>query len=271
MMESCLKISLEAFDPIDIVGTGGDGKNTFNISTLSALIIAGAGIKVAKHGNYAATSVSGSSNVLEYLGYRFSAAENVLKRQLEKANICFLHAPLFHPAMKRVGSIRKEIGQRTFFNLLGPVLHPAAPKKQVLGVRHLEDARMYTYLLQNLPVDFMILHTLDGYDEISLTAAFKIITSTQETIYHPEQLGFKTVLPENIEAGNSIASAASVLLKILKGEGHPEQQDVAIVNSGFAIHCARPEVALEDCFAMAKESLVSKKAFQVLKKITQSL
>ncbi|HXS37451.1 MAG TPA: anthranilate phosphoribosyltransferase [Flavipsychrobacter sp.] len=267
MMHLCTKVDLQGADVIDIVGTGGDGKNTFNISTVSAFVVAGAGIKVAKHGNYSASSISGSSNLLEYLGYTFSSDCTLLRRQLESANICFLHAPLFHPAMKNLSAIRKKLGVRTFFNLLGPITNPASPAKQLLGVSHLELMRMYHYLLQETSLQYKIIHSTDGYDEISLTCPFKILSNRTEQLIDPDEIGFEQIHSHDLNAGNTIADAASIFLKILQGKGTYAQTQVTIVNSGVAIHCAYPDKSLYECFEMAKESLQSGKAYQSFKKI----
>ena len=173
LLEMCLSTDLAQYDPIDLCGTGGDGKDTFNISTLACFVTAGAGVKVAKHGNYGVSSGCGSSNVMEHLGIKFSNEQDFLKRSMDEAGICFLHAALFHPAMKNVAPIRKELGVKTFFNMLGPMVNPAFPKNQVVGVFSLELARMYAYLYQKTDKNFTILHALDGYDEISLTGNTK--------------------------------------------------------------------------------------------------
>ena len=201
LLELCVQIDLKEHDVMDIVGTGGDGKNTFNISTLSSFIVAGTGNKVAKHGNYGASSISGSSNVMEQLGYRFTTDADVLKRELDEANICFLHAPLFHPALKVVGGIRKSLGVRTFFNMLGPMVNPASPNYQLVGVYNLEMARIYNYLLQQTGKAFTIIHSLDGYDEISLTCDTKVITNKGEKVMTAEALGKRTVLPTSVTGG----------------------------------------------------------------------
>jgi len=219
LLELCVKIDLQGHAVMDIVGTGGDGKNTFNISTLSCFIVAGAGQKVAKHGNYGATSISGSSNVMEQLGYRFKNSNETLLKELEAANICFLHAPLFHPALKIVGPIRKNLGVRTFFNMLGPMVNPADPAFQLVGVYNLEMARIYNYLLQQTGKAFTIIHSLDGYDEISLTGDTKVITNEGEKVMTPEQLGKRLVSAEDIYGGNTTEEAARIFQKIIKGEG----------------------------------------------------
>ena len=218
LLELCVKVDMNGIDVIDIVGTGGDGKNTFNISTLSCFIVAGAGQKVAKHGNYGASSVSGASNVMEQLGYKFKNDNIKLRQEVEEAGICFLHAPMFHPALKTVGPIRKNLAMRTFFNMLGPMVNPATPKYQLVGVYNLEMARVYNYLLQLTGKSFTIIHGLDGYDEISLTNDTKVITNHGEKIMTPEQLGKRMVSPEDISGGNTVEEAAKIFLKIVKME-----------------------------------------------------
>src|SRR6476659_4582607 len=219
LLELAVPVNLNGYEVIDIVGTGGDGKNTFNISTLACFIVAGAGKKVAKHGNYGATSVSGASNVMEQLGYKFKNDNSRLKKEVDEANLCFLHAPMFHPALKVVAQIRKQIGFRTFFNMLGPMVNPAMPGYQLVGVYSLEMARIYNYLLQQTGKPFTIIHGLDGYDEISLTNDTKVITSKGEKVLSAETLGKRTVAPSDIQGGNSVEDAAKIFLKILKGEG----------------------------------------------------
>jgi len=263
LMELALPVQLNS-DCIDIVGTGGDGKNTFNISTLSCFIVAGTGNKVAKHGNYGASSISGSSNVMEQLGYRFKTSGEALNRELDHANICFLHAPLFHPALKVVGSIRKHLGVRTFFNMLGPMVNPASPRFQLVGVFNLEMARIYNYLLQQGDTAFTILHSLDGYDEISLTGDTKVITNKGEQILSAEKLGKRIVLPSELHGGNSAEEAAQLFLKILKGEGTWSQHAVVIANAAMALHCMNPSNNYETCYQLALESLESGKAYKCL-------
>jgi anthranilate phosphoribosyltransferase len=263
LMELALPVQLN-HEVIDIVGTGGDGKNTFNISTLSCFIVAGTGNKVAKHGNYGASSISGSSNVMEQLGYRFKTTEAELNRELDQSNICFLHAPLFHPALKMVASIRKNLGVRTFFNMLGPMVNPASPKYQLIGVYNLEMARIYNYLLQQEKTAFTILHSLDGYDEISLTGDTKVITSKGEQILSAEKLGKRIVLPAELHGGNSVEDAAAIFLKILKGEGTWSQNAVVIANAAMALHCMNKYENYEACYQLAIESLESGKAYKCL-------
>ena len=263
LMELALPVHLKD-DVIDIVGTGGDGKNTFNISTLSCFIVAGTGNKVAKHGNYGASSISGSSNVMEQLGYRFKTSEAELNRELDASNISFLHAPLFHPALKVVGGIRKNLGVRTFFNMLGPMVNPASPKYQLVGVFNLEMARIYNYLLQQQDTAFTILHSLDGYDEISLTGDTKVITNKGEQILSAEQLGKRIVLPAELYGGNSAEEAAAIFLKILKGEGTWSQNAVVIANAAMALDCMNKYENYEACYQLAVESLESGKAYKCL-------
>ncbi|UEG49339.1 anthranilate phosphoribosyltransferase [Ferruginibacter lapsinanis] len=267
LQELCVKIDLNGNDVIDIVGTGGDGKDTFNISTLSCFIVAGTGNKVAKHGNYGASSISGSSNVMEQLGYKFKNDADTLKREIETCNICFLHAPLFHPALKAVGPIRKNLGIRTFFNMLGPMVNPAFPKHQLVGVYNLEMARIYNYLLQQTANNFTIIHSLDGYDEISLTGDTKVITNEGEKILTAEFLGKRTVKPEDIHGGDSVEAAAKIFLNILKGEGTWSQNAVVLANSAMALQCTGKYSNYEECYQLAVNSLESGSALKVLQKL----
>ena len=262
LMELCVPVDLEGRRVMDIVGTGGDGKNTFNISTLSAFIVAGAGLSVAKHGNYGATSISGSSNVMENLGYRFSSDNNKLARELDETNMCFMHAPLFHPALKVVASVRKNLGVRTFFNMLGPLVNPARPQVQLLGVFNLEMARIYSYLFQETDKDFMIVHGMDGYDEISLTNETKIFTREGEKILSAQFLGGRNVSPEAIYGGDSPEEAAKIFINILKGDGSKSQNAVVIANSAMAIQTMNKSDSYESSYAKALESLDSGKAYQ---------
>jgi anthranilate phosphoribosyltransferase len=264
LLELCVKVDLKGHEVMDIVGTGGDGKNTFNISTLSCFIVAGAGQKVAKHGNYGASSISGSSNVMEQLGYRHKNQQDFLLKELETASICFLHAPLFHPALKVVAPIRKNLGVRNFFNMLGPMVNPAAPTFQLVGVYNLEMARIYNYLLQQTGKAFTIIHSLDGYDEISLTNDTKVITNIGEHIYTPEQLGKRTVSASDIYGGNSVEEAAAIFTKIIKGEGTWAQNAVVLANAAMALKCTGKYPDYEGAYKAAVESLESGKAFQSL-------
>lgn len=267
LLELCVPVDLNGHETIDIVGTGGDGKNTFNISTLSCFIVAGTGQKVAKHGNYGASSISGASNVMEQLGYKFKNDKDSLNREVEETNICFLHAPLFHPALKTVGPIRKNLGMRTFFNMLGPMVNPASPKFQLVGVYSLEMARVYNYLLQQGNSAFTIIHGLDGYDEISLTNDTKVITNKGERIMTPEQLGKRAVTPADIYGGSSVEEAAKLFTKILKGEGSWAQNAVVLANAAMALHCTGNHATYEQAYAAAVVSLESGNAYNTFKKL----
>ena len=267
LLELCVRVDLEGRETIDIVGTGGDGKNTFNISTLSCFIVAGAGHKVAKHGNYGATSISGASNVMEQLGYRFKNDRDSLRREVDSAGICFLHAPMFHPALKAVGPIRKALGVRTFFNMLGPMVNPAFPATQLVGVYNLEMARIYNYLLQQNGARFTIIHAIDGYDEISLTGDTKVITNRGEKIFTPEELGKRMVNPSDIYGGNSVEEAARLFTKILKGEGSWAQSAVVLANAAMALNASGGFGDYAGAYGAAVESLESGKAYGALEKL----
>ncbi|MER3499605.1 MAG: anthranilate phosphoribosyltransferase [Chitinophagaceae bacterium] len=272
LLELCVPVDLNGHNAIDIVGTGGDGKNTFNISTLSCFIVAGAGQKVCKHGNYGASSISGASNVMEKLGYQFKNNSDQLLKEVEVADICFLHAPMFHPALKNVGAIRKNLGIRTFFNMLGPMVNPAKPAYQLIGVFNLEMARIYNYLLQLSGKKFTIIHSLDGYDEISLTNDTKVIDENGERIMTPEQLGKRMVEPSAIFGGNTVDEAAKIFIKILKREGSWAQNAVVLANAALALHGNGNYTCYEDAYAAAVESLESGKAeecFNRLMKLNQ--
>jgi anthranilate phosphoribosyltransferase len=267
LLELCVKVDLGKHELIDIVGTGGDGKNTFNISTLSCFIVAGAGQKVAKHGNYGASSVSGASNVMEQLGYKFKSDSSKLKTEVEQAGICFLHAPMFHPALKTVGPIRKNLAMRTFFNMLGPMVNPAAPKSQLVGVYNLEMARVYNYLLQRTGKAFTIIHSLDGYDEISLTNDTKVITNEGEKIMTPEQLGKRMVNAADLHGGQTVEESAKIFLKIIKGEGTWAQNAVVLANAAMALQCTGQFKTYDDAYHAAVDSLESGKANAALEKL----
>jgi anthranilate phosphoribosyltransferase len=267
LLQLCVRVELNGHDCIDIVGTGGDGKNTFNISTLACFVVAGAGQKVAKHGNYGASSISGASNVMEQLGYKLKNDPAKLRQEVEGANICFMHAPLFHPALKTVGPIRKNLGIRTFFNMLGPMVNPAFPKFQLVGVYNLEMARVYNYLLQEGDGRFTIIHSLDGYDEISLTGDTKVITPEGERIMTPEQLGKRMVNAADIYGGNSVEEAAKLFLKILKVEGSWAQNAVVLANAAMALHATGAFSSYNDAYAAAVDSLESGRAHGALQKL----
>ncbi|WP_010228748.1 anthranilate phosphoribosyltransferase [Gillisia marina] len=268
LLNLCLSVDLSDYNAIDLCGTGGDGKDTFNISTLSSFVAAGAGIEVSKHGNYGVSSISGSSNVMEYLGIKFSNKADFLERCIDKAGICVLHAPLFHPAMKNVAPIRKSLAVKTFFNMLGPMVNPAFPKNQLVGVFSLELARMYGYLYQNTDKNFTILHALDGYDEISLTGATKTISNTSEGILEPSDFGVETLKASEISGGNSIENSAKIFVDILEGKGTISQNNVVCANAGMAIATSTGCTPKEG-FTKAQESLNSGKAFKALKKLQE--
>jgi anthranilate phosphoribosyltransferase len=257
MLELCLKTDLSDYELIDLCGTGGDGKDTFNISTLASFVVAGAGYKVSKHGNYGVSSGCGSSNVMEYLGYKFSNDIDHLKRSLDNAGICFLHAPLFHAAMKTVAPIRKELGIKTFFNMLGPLVNPARPKFQMVGVFSLELARLYAYLFQKSKTGYTIVHALEGYDEISLTCDFKTFSPEGEHIHSISDLGFERIDPSKIGGGSSVEESAEIFKAVLDGEGSQEQNNVVLCNAAIAIRTIKPEKSFADCFYEAEESLNS--------------
>jgi anthranilate phosphoribosyltransferase len=270
MLELCITVNLEEYDVIDLCGTGGDGKNTFNISTLSSFIVAGAGQNVAKHGNNSVSSVCGSSNVLAHFGHQFTNDEKKLQQNVEEAGICFLHAPLFHPAMKNVAPIRKDLGVKTFFNILGPMVNPAFPKKQLVGVYSLDLARLYSYLYQSIEKKFVILHSLDGYDEVSLTGGFKAMDNQGERILYPEDLGLEKLKPEELHGGNSVEEAAKIFIDILEGNGTKAQNQAVIANAAMALHCGKDNISLRDAVEMAKESLESGKALDRFNKLVNS-
>lgn len=268
LIELSIKVDLSEYNTIDIVGTGGDGKDTFNISTLTSFIVAGTGQKVAKHGNYSVSSQSGSSDMLESFGYNFTNDENILKTHLEKANICFLHAPKFHPAMKAVGPTRKALKLKTFFNMLGPLVNPSSPKNHMLGTFNLEVARLYNYILQeDSTINYGIIHALDGYDEISLTSGFKLFTKNGEQLINPEDLGQKRIQQSEIFGGNSVDDAAKIFKSILDGNGTDAQNNVVLTNAAFALTIVDENKSFETAFTEAKDSLFGLKAKQTLEKL----
>jgi len=267
MLELCVPVDLKEFDPIDLCGTGGDGKDTFNISTCASFVVAGAGVKVAKHGNHGVSSSVGSSTIMEHFGYKFTSDIDVLKKQIDNCGICFMHAPLFHPAMKHVAPIRKELGMKTFFNMLGPMINPAFPKKQMVGVFSLELARLYGYLYQQTDKDFMIIHSLDGYDEISLTGAFKMITHKKEQLLEPETIGFKKFKASELSGGKTLEDSAKTFLNVLENKATEAQKSVVLANAAMGIWCARPELTLASAMDQAKISLESGNAKAVFKKL----
>ena len=268
LLELCIPVDFSAYNTIDLCGTGGDGKDTFNISTLASFIVAGAGIKVAKHGNYGVSSISGSSNVMEKMGVKFTNDIAFLTQSIEETNIAILHAPLFHPAMKNVGPIRKELGVKTFFNMLGPMVNPSFPKNQLVGVFSLELTRMYAYLYQNTTTNYSILHGLSGFDEISLTDEVKIITNTSENILKRKDFQLPTIELEKIKGGNTTDEAAQIFYDVISGKGSEEQKNVVCVNAAIAIQTVNKN-SFDEAFSQARESLESGKAFGKLKRLIE--
>lgn len=307
LLDLCIPLEVADYQTIDLCGTGGDGKNTFNISTLASFVVAGAGGRVVKHGNYGVSSVCGSSNVLESLGYRFKNDSDALRHELDEAGICFLHAPMFHPALKNVGPVRKALGIKTFFNMLGPLVNPARPNCQLTGVFSLELQRIYGYLLQSSmaqpltpkgeptdiratelrkvdelsPVlpnlgsplgvkgcgrDFNIIHTLGGYDELSLTAPAKSVSSRGEATFTPADFGGEVTEAE-LFGGDTVEEAKAIFLNVLENKGTVAQKRVVVANSALALQCLSPEKSLETCIAEANESLESGRAMEALKKL----
>lgn len=269
ILERRLPVDFDNVKAIDIVGTGGDGKNTFNISTATCFVVAGAGYKVIKHGNYGASSVSGASNVLEHHGVKFSADSNRLHRSLDQSGVCYLHAPFFSPALKSVGPVRKQLGVRTFFNMLGPLVNPVKPRHQLLGVYNLKLMRLYNYIAQNEGISCTVVHSLDGYDEISMTSEFKVTTGTREQIFSPEQLGFERHAQSEIYGGDTIAEASKIFDSVLEGRSNRAQRDAVVANASFAIMTLEPEVSFPDARAQAEESIESRRAAEAFKKFCE--
>ena len=265
MLDLCVKLDFSDYELVDLCGTGGDGKDTFNISTLASFVVSGAGYKVAKHGNYGVSSGCGSSNVMEYLGYKFSNDQDVLKKSLDAAGICFIHAPLFNPAMKTVAPIRKELGVKTFFNMLGPMVNPAQPKNQIVGVFSLELARLYAYLYQDTDKNYTILHAVDGFDEVSLTCDFKTFSKSGEALRTISSLGFEQISENEIKGGDSVESSAKIFLDVLNGTASTAQQNVVLCNAALAINTIDDSKTFGDCFYEAEESLMNKKALNSFK------
>ena len=261
LIELSLKIDLKEFDPIDLCGTGGDEKDTFNISTLASFVTAGSGAKVAKHGNYGVSSSCGSSNVLEYLDLKFNNDSDKIRKAVDKANICFLHAPLFHPAMKNVAPVRKELGLKTFFNMLGPMVNPSMPEKQVVGVYNLELARIYNYLYQTTDINYNIIHSIDGYDEISLTNGTKVYSRESEFILGSEDFNLKDIDSKNIIGGKDIKSSSKIFMDVLNGKGSTDQENVVCANASLAIAISK-DVSIIEAFNQAKESIKTKNALK---------
>ncbi len=269
MLELCIRADFDR-PVMDLCGTGGDGKYTFNISTLSSFVVAAAGQPVAKHGNYGVSSACGSSNVLEHFGYRFTNDADKLKKCLDNANICFMHAPLFHPAMKNVAPIRRELGVKTFFNMLGPMVNPAFPTRQLVGVFNLELARQYGYLYQDTTKEFLILHALDGYDEVSLTGPVKYFNNDGERVVEPDDFGFETLNRDDIRGGESVEASGKIFLDILQGKGTPAQEHAVVANAAMALFAADRQSGLQPAIEKAREALASGRAYTTFKKLIDS-
>ncbi|MDR1676679.1 MAG: anthranilate phosphoribosyltransferase [Tannerella sp.] len=270
LLEMSLPVDLSAWPFIDIVGTGGDGKNTFNISTAACFVLAGAGYHVVKHGNYGATSVSGASNVMEQHGVKFTADVDRLRASMDACRLAYLHAPLFNPALKAVAPVRRSLAVRTFFNILGPLVNPARPHYQLLGVYSLPLARLYTYAYQESGVRFGVVHSLDGYDEISLTGDFKVVLPDREKLYTPEMLGFPRVSESDLSGGDTPADAARIFDAVLHGTATEAQRLCVVANAAFAIQVICPEKKIDACIAEASESLASGRALAALKKFLKT-
>ncbi len=267
MLELCIKIDLSDFETTDLCGTGGDGKDTFNISTLTSFVVAGTGERVVKHGNYGVSSTCGSSNILEHFGYKFTNDRDTLCKQVEEAGICFLHAPLFNPAMKNIAPIRRELSVKTFFNMLGPMVNPASPPNQLIGVYNLELARIYNYIYQTSGKRYAIVHSIDGYDELSLTGDMKVMTDREEYLADPGDFGFETVRPEELRGGSNVAESADIFMAVLRGKGTPAQVNTVIANAGVAYRVIHPEKSPDECFGIVRSSLESGKALECFRKL----
>lgn len=265
LLDMKVQADLSEFKPLDIVGTGGDGKNTFNISTTACFVVAGAGYKVTKHGNYGATSISGASNVIEQQNVKFTTDIDTHRRSIDKCNIAYLHAPLFSPALKAVASVRKNLGVRNFFNVLGPLVNPVQPEYQMLGVYDLAMSRLYNYIYQEENKRFIIVHSLDGYDEVSLTSQFKIVSNQGEQLLTPEDLGFRRVNQSELYGGDTPKEAAQIFRNVLHAEATETQMNVVLVNAAYGIQTIEQEKPIEECLEMARESLYGKKALDTLK------
>ena len=264
LLDTRVQVDLSDYRPLDIVGTGGDGKNTFNISTCACFVVAGAGYNVVKHGNYGATSISGASNVMEQQGVRFHTDNDRFRKSLDSCHIAYLHAPLFSPALKAVAPVRKSLGVRNFFNVLGPLVNPVRPEYQMLGVYNLAMARLYSYIYQEENKKFCIVHSLDGYDEVSLTTRFKVVTNTGEQLLEPENLGFTKVEQHELYGGDTPEEAARIFRKVIEGTGTPAQMNAVLVNAAFGIQTVDQDKPIEECIELAKDSLYGKKALRTL-------
>lgn len=259
-------VNLDDYEAIDIVGTGGDGKNTFNISTATCFVVAGSGRKVVKHGNFGASSVSGASNVMMQHGVKFTNDNDLLRRSLDESGVAYLHAPLFNPALKSVGPVRKALAVRTFFNMLGPLVNPVMPKYQLLGVYNLKLLRLYDYIARQQGVNCTVVHSLDGYDEISLTSPFKVASADGERLMDASMLGLSQVRQSDLYGGDSVEEASAIFDRVLAGRGSKEQADCVIANAAFALKTLEPAMSLTDAVATARESLESGRALEAFRR-----
>lgn len=269
ILERRLPVDFGGIEAIDIVGTGGDGKNTFNISTATCFVVAGTGRKVVKHGNYGASSISGASNVLEHHGVKFTADADCLRRSLDESGVAYLHAPFFSPALKSVAAVRKALGVRTFFNMLGPLVNPVQPRHQLLGVYNLKLMRLYNYIAQNEGINCTVVHSLDGYDEISLTAPFKVVNASGERVYTPGDLGFAIASQSELSGGMTVADASAIFDRVLEGKATTAQMDCVVANSAFALMTLQPDLQADDAIAMARESIMSGRAMGCFKRFVE--
>lgn len=270
ILQTGVAVPLDCDRYIDVVGTGGDRKNTFNISTTSCFVIAGAGYKVAKHGNYAATSVSGASNVIKQHGVVFTADLDKLNKSINECGIVYLHAQLFAKAMKFVGPIRKSLPFPTFFNLLGPIINPSKPQCQLLGTANLDQMRLYNNVYQKMGIDYGIVNSMDGYDEISLTGDFKVTTNNYERVFHVKDLGFEPAKPEELVAGATEEEAAKIFDSVLDNTCLPAQKNIVIANAAFGIQVLeKGKKSIEECMDIARESIDSGSAKRTFKKFVE--
>ncbi len=269
LLDMRVGVDLLDYRPLDIVGTGGDGKETFNISTAACFVVAGAGYNVVKHGNYGATSISGASNVIEQQGVKFTTESDKLRQSLDECHIAYLHAPLFSPALKAVAPVRKSLGVRTFFNVLGPLVNPVQPEFQMLGVYNLAMSRLYGYIYQAEKKKFSIVHSMDGYDEISLTSQFKVVTNNGEQLFTPEELGYRRVAQEDLYGGNTLEEASQIFRNVLHASATEAQMNAVLINAAFGIQTMEQDKPIGECLEIAKASLYGKKALKALEKFVQ--
>ncbi|MCQ2266888.1 MAG: anthranilate phosphoribosyltransferase [Bacteroidaceae bacterium] len=269
LLETGKYVNFEDQNTLDIVGTGGDGKNTFNISTCSAFVIAGAGYKVTKHGNGGSTSVSGASNVLQGHGVKFTDNEDTLRRSLDEAGICYFHAPLFAYGMKFVGSTRRALQVPTCFNLLGPLVNPCHPKNSLHGTANQSQLRLYTAVHQKIGDKYGVVTSYDGYDEISLTSGFKMTTNHFEKVFTPKDLGFNYVEPMDIYGGQTAEEAMKIFDSVLEGTCTEAQKNVILANAACGISVMERNLSIEESVAIARESLESGKALRAFKKFVE--